>query len=68
MRISTTDYTNLIATVEGTSSYIAPRWPRYVDFFHLIHNKSTTLPSEQKHQWRLNRCNQEDIFFEACVF
>ena len=32
LRISMTDYPNLIRTVEGTSSYIAFRWPRYVEF------------------------------------
>ena len=33
MGISTNDYTNLIATVQGTSSYIAYWGPRYVEFF-----------------------------------
>ena len=65
MRISTTDWTTPIAIVEGTSSYIAFWGPRYVEFCPLLNNKSTPLPSEQKRQWRLKHCNQEDIFFEA---
>ena len=32
LRISMTDYPNLIRQVEGTASYIASRWPRYVEF------------------------------------
>jgi hypothetical protein len=50
IRISTTDYTKSIATVKGTSSYIASRRPRYVEFCPLLNNKSTPLPSEQKRQ------------------
>ena len=65
MGISTNDYTNLIATVQGASSYIASRWPKYVELCHLLNNKSTTFPSVQKRECELKRCNQEDIFFEA---
>ena len=65
IRIFTTDYTKLIATVKGASSYITCRWPIYVEFDHLLNNKSTTSPSDQKREWRLKRCNREDIFFEA---
>ena len=31
-RIYMTDYTSPIARVDRTSSYIASRWPRYVEF------------------------------------
>ena len=65
MGISTNDYTNLIATVQGASSYIASRWPKYVEWCHLLNNKSTTFPSVQKRECELKRCNQEDIFFET---
>ena len=47
MRISTTDYTSPIATVEITPNYIASRWPRYIEFSHLINNKSTRLASDK---------------------
>ena len=51
MRISTTDYTSPIATVEDTSSYVMSRWPRYVEICHIMNNnKSTTLASDQKRQ------------------
>ena len=65
IRIFTTDYTKLIATFKGASSYITSRWPIYVELYHLLNNKSTTSPSDQKREWRLKRCNREDIFFEA---
>ena len=32
LHITMTDYTIRIATIEGTSSSIASRWPRYVEF------------------------------------
>jgi hypothetical protein len=48
--ITTNDYTNLITTVKGASSYITPRWPIYVEFYHLLNNKSTTSPSDQKRE------------------
>ena len=48
-RISSTDYTHisLIATDEGTSSYIASKWPKSVKLFHLINYKSTTLACDR---------------------
>ena len=65
MGISTNDYTNLIARVKGASSYITSRWLIYVECYNLLNNKSTTSQSDQKREWRLKRCNREDIFFEA---
>ena len=48
--ITTNDYTNLITTVKGASSYITSRWPIYVEFYHLLNNKSTTSASDQKRE------------------
>ena len=50
LRISVTDYPRPIAIVEGTSSHVASRWARNFEFFHLLNNKSTTLPSNQIRQ------------------